>query len=295
MRDDGRPDRRHVMSKDKATVSRRVKALEKQRAAGATQPAGRNWTVEEWLIHWLDHIAAPFVRPNTIAGYRVAVNRHLIPGLGRHRLKSLRPEHLERLYIKMRSMVTKSGTPLKPATIHQVHRTARSAFNQAVRRGYMASNPALVAQAPQLNDDEVEPYSLEEVQRLLEVARVGRNSARWAVALALGLRQGEALGLKWENIDFERGTLTVRANRLRPKYAHGCQAPCGRRYPGYCPDRMPIRPETDDTKSRAGRRTVGLPAQLVQLLRVHRRRSESVQVICGRRAAGSSPASWVAR
>jgi len=53
---------------------------------------------EEWLTHWLEDITAPFVKVNTLAGYRVAVNHHLIPGVGRHKLTELRPEHLERLY-----------------------------------------------------------------------------------------------------------------------------------------------------------------------------------------------------
>ena len=158
--------------------------------------------------------AGPFVRPNTLAGYRVAVHRHLIPGLGRHRLAALRPEHLERLYIHMMATPTKAGTLTKPATVHQAHRTLRAALNQAVKRGYLASNPATVAKSPTVTDDEVEPYTLAEIQRLLTTAASQRNGARWAIALALGLRQGEALGLRWSEVDLGTRTLTVRRNRL---------------------------------------------------------------------------------
>jgi integrase len=62
-----------------ADVTRKVRALERQRDAGIVRKAGRVWTVEKWLTHWVENIAAPFVRENTIAGYRVAVNVHLIP------------------------------------------------------------------------------------------------------------------------------------------------------------------------------------------------------------------------
>ncbi len=55
-----------------------------------------------------------------------------------------------------------------------------------------------------------------------------RNGVRWVVALALGLRQGEALGLKWEHVDLNKGILRIRRNRLRPKYEHGCGNTCGR-------------------------------------------------------------------
>ncbi|MEU0521864.1 tyrosine-type recombinase/integrase [Streptosporangium sp. NPDC006007] len=65
------------------------------------------------------------------------------------------------------------------------------------------------------------------------------------------------------------GTLRVRRGRQRPKYAHGCGETCGRKA-GYCPERKQTNPDTADTKSRAGRRTIGLPGQLVTLLRKHR-------------------------
>jgi integrase len=89
---------------------------------------------------------------------------------------------------------------------------------------------------PKLAEEEPEPYDVAETQRLLKVASERRNGARWVVALALGLRQGEALGLLWENVDLNKGILKVRHNRLRPKYEHGCGGTCGRKA-GYCPER----------------------------------------------------------
>nr|WP_238363271.1 site-specific integrase [Actinopolymorpha pittospori] len=157
-----------------------------------------------------------------------------------------------------------------PGNAHHVHRTIRTALNEAVRRGHIASNPASVAKAPVLPDAEVDPYDVDEVKRLLKVAAgLHRNSARWALALALGLRQGEALGLRWEDVDLDGGVLWVRQSRLRPKYLHGCGGKCGQRA-GSCPKRVAARPITKATKSRAGRRRIGLPAQLVGLLARHR-------------------------
>ncbi len=189
VKDDGRPDRRHVMG-TQADVTRKVRALERERDGGGVRRAGSSWTVEKWLTHWVENIAAPFVRENTIAGYRVAVNVHLIPGLGKHRLERLQPEHLERFYVRM----MQNGSA--PATAHQAHRTIRTALNEAVRRGHLSRNPATLAKAPRVPENEVEPYSVDEIRLLLKAALDGRNGARWAVALALGLRQGEALGLK---------------------------------------------------------------------------------------------------
>ncbi|GAA1029925.1 site-specific integrase [Virgisporangium ochraceum] len=263
VKDDGTPDRRHIQRKTEAEVIRAVRELEKQRDAGKVRKAGQRWTVAKWLTHWVENIAVNAVRENTISGYRVAVNRHLVPGIGAHRLERLQPEHLERLYTKMQANGSSAGTA------HQVHRTVRTALNEAVRRGHITSNPATLVKAPRLSEMEVEPYTVKEVGRLLAEAGQRRNSARWAIALALGLRQGEALGLKWSDIDLETGTLVVRRARLRPRWRHGCDGKCGRKMGGHCPARIALRTETADTKSRAGRRAIGLPGQIVSLLRKH--------------------------
>ncbi len=148
--------------------------------------------------------------------------------------------------------------------------TIRAALNEAKRRKHITENPASLARAPQPDDEEVEPYGVEEIQQILTAANEKRNAARWAIALALGLRQGEVLGLKWSDVDLDAGTLIVGRSRLRPKWNHGCDDTCGRKHPGYCPSRVPRRPETSKTKSRAGRRGVGLPDALVGLLKHHR-------------------------
>ena len=190
VRDDGSPDRRHVMSKDKATVTAKVRQLERQRDDGSIIRPGRAWTVERWLTHWLENIARPSVRYKPYIGYRTAVNRHLIPGLGAHRIDRIQPEHFEKLYTRM------LARGLKPATAHQVHRTARTAFGEAFKRGYIARNPVAFVKPPRVEELEVDPFEAEEIERVLALALSKRNGVRFVIALALGLRQGEALGLE---------------------------------------------------------------------------------------------------
>ncbi len=262
--DNGKPDRRHVSAKTEAEVLQKVRALEKDRDAGRTKRPGRAWTVEKWLKHWLEHIAGPNVRPKTLAGYQTAVYRHLIPGIGAHRTDRLQPEHIERLYAAMRLR------NLKPATVHQTHRTLRAALNEAVRRGQIVSSPARIAKAPRLVEQEIQPLTLDEAQQVMSEAMSRRNGARFALALALGLRQGEALGLKWPDVDFDAGTLTIRRALQRHTWRHGCAGTCRKRRGADCPARFGGGLAVVDTKSRAGRRVVGVPAPLMKALKDHK-------------------------
>ncbi|WP_042420422.1 tyrosine-type recombinase/integrase [Streptacidiphilus anmyonensis] len=265
-KDDGTPYRRHLTRPTRKELVEEVRRLEKQRDEGSARQPGKPWTVEKWLLHWVEDIAKPVVSENTYDGYEVAVRVHLVPSVGKHRIDRLEPEHLESLYRRMQS----SGS--KAATAHQAHRTIRTALGEAVRRGHAGKNAAALAKPPRMEEEEteVEPYSVEEVQRLLLQVNKRRNSARWMLALALGLRQGETLGLRWSDVDLDNEYLKLRRNRLRPRYEHGCgeASPCERKA-GYCPERVQVRRETKNTKSRAGRRAVPLPGPLVAMLRSH--------------------------
>lgn len=307
VRDNGKPDRRHVKRATEAKAARAVQELEQMRASGLVTKPGRSWTVEKWLRHWVETVALPTVRPTTAAGYRSVVYRHLIPGLGAHRLDRLQPEHIEKLYAKMLRQGQAAGN------IQAVHRVMRRALNVAVARGHIARSPAQTAKAPRVEEDEVVPFSVEEAQRILAITAGRRNGTRFALALALGLRKGEALGLKWSRVDLAAGILRPSRQLQRYRWEHGCGDPhaCGRNRHRQrpCPDgckrhhRKPCPPPCQpdctahaascpmrrggglvdvDVKSRAGRRVIGIPAPLLALLRAH----QDAQV-AEQKAAGS--------
>ncbi len=279
IRDDGRPDRRHVRGKTRPVVAKKVRELEKEREAGSTRKPGQDWTLETWLVHWLDNIAEPNLRYKTVVGYRTDIHKHLIPGLGGHRLIRLEPEHVERFYAKMQA----KGA--SPGTAHHVHRTLSSALGEAVRRGHVTKNVAKVARAPRLKDTEIEPVSLVDTRRLLEVANAQpRNGARWVIALALGLRQGEVLGLRWSDIDFEKNTLAPREKLQRRTWKHGCQPanPCGKKRGADCPERHGGGLVLDSLKSKAGRRVWAMPVPV----REHLLRHQEAQTAERRTAEG---------
>ncbi|MGW1327619.1 tyrosine-type recombinase/integrase [Streptomyces antibioticus] len=267
VRDDDKPDRRHIERKTKAEVTKAVREMERARDDKKLRKPGQNWTLQAWLEHWVENIAKPYVSENTYDGYEVDVRVHLVPGLGAHKLDRLEPEHLEAFYRKMQASGSSAGTA------HHAHRTIRVALGEAVRRGHVVTNAAEIAKAPRLEEEDIEPYTIEEVRSLLVEAAKLRNSARCVGALALGLH--------WEDVDLDAGYVRIRKNRLRPKYAHGCDGePCGRKA-GYCPKRQQTRREHKSTKSRAGRRTIGLPDPLIKVLRQHQDAQDQEKIAAG--------------
>jgi integrase len=243
-KDNGRRDRRHVSGAKRADVVAKVRAIETKRDAGMVEAAGRAPTVGEWLDHWLDHIAARKVRARTLESYRSTVRLHLRPGVGHQRLDRLQPEHLERLY----AALAEKG--LSPASILRAHRVLSRALKVASQRGKVARNVATLVDPPVVKrPDTALPLSAQEVKRVMAAAQAHRNAARWTVAMALGLRQSEALALRWADVDLEQGTLAVRrgVHRVRGQ---------GLVY--------------EEPKADRSRRTLALPAPLVEALRAHR-------------------------
>jgi integrase len=241
--DHGRRDRRHVSGKRRSDVVVKVRGLERIRDAGVTGASGHATTVGLWLDHWLTTIAVRRIRPSTYTRYEGLVRNQLTPKLGHHRLDRLQPEHVEKAYAEL------LAGGLAPASVLQAHRVLSRALKVAMQRGRVARNVCTLVDAPTVTRKEVQPLTVAEARRVLAAATNGRNAARWSVALALGLRQGEALGLPWSAVDLEAGTVTVRQALQRQ--------------PG-------VGLVIVEPKSQAGRRTISIPQPLVEALRSHR-------------------------
>lgn len=274
-KEDGTPDRRHAGGRTKADVTARVRELERQRDTHTVTTTGQRWTVEQWLEHWLVDIAKPALRANAWDAYRIAVRKHAVPVVGKRKLDKLRPDHLKALYNKM------IAAGLSPSTAHQVHRTLHTAFDLAIESGYLARNPASRKVAPKVRRLKVKPYEPDEIRKLIDAALEQFGGVRWIIALSLGLRQGELLALQWSEVDLERGVLTVDYSRPRPRYRHGCNPSCGKQTPGRCPDKVRINPERGETKSDASHRSIGLPEELTELLKAHRKQQFDARTWAG--------------
>ncbi|GAB2815583.1 site-specific integrase [Actinoallomurus bryophytorum] len=231
IKNDGSPDRRHVSAKTQAGVTDKVRKLEAQRDAGKLTKAGRSPTVEQWMDTYLNTICERLVAsgkmaPRTLDDYRSKSRKWVVPLLGKHRLDRLLPEHLDATYQQMYDAGRSSSTVLK------VHRILSRALTIAIRRDKVGRNVARLIDAPTAEDHEIEPFTREEARLILDAAKGRRNAARWSVALALGIRQGEALGLRWSYVDLETGVIRAWFQIQRANWQHGCENPhtCGKKW-----------------------------------------------------------------
>lgn len=162
---------------------------------------GRKPTVQEYLNGWLEAVR-PSIKPKTHEGYSLHVRR-VVPLVGAIRVDKLTPGHIEQMEAELQKT-------LAAQTVLHVHRCLHRAFGRAVRHGDMPCNPIDLVDAPRPERKEMQTYSVEEVQAVFDATEGDRLHALWVLLSLLGLRLGEALGLKWDDIDWQRRTITNR-------------------------------------------------------------------------------------
>ncbi len=214
-RKDGRYMARHTVQtpdgpKRKTIYGKRYKDVEKElndARANADQglifDAGK-LTVGEYLERWLSDSVKDTVRQRTYERYESLVRVHIVPALGRVRLKNLTPAHVRGLYRE------KLDAGLSARSVLHLHRTLSKALKQAVADGLIPRNAAASVKPPQPRREEIQPLSREQVRTFLQAVSGDRLEALYVLAITAGLRRGELLGLKWEDLDLDAGTLQVR-------------------------------------------------------------------------------------
>jgi integrase len=233
--------RRVVYGTSKAEVAKELRKLQSSADAGALTESSR-WTVAEFVSHWLEHVARPRVRATTYQRYEQLARLHVNVHLGGVQLARLRSQHVEQFY----AMLEKNE--LSGRSRQACGQLLTAALKHAVKTKLLPYSPA--ADIPKARPDHKEMAVLtgDQIQRLLAVSKKTRLHALFALAVGTGMRQGELLGLKWQDINFEAGALAVHRSLAEVKGGFLMKEP----------------------KSAKSRRTITLPRIVLDALKDHR-------------------------
>jgi integrase len=186
-----------------APTLKEARALLKEKEALRQQGrllASPSQTVESYLWQW-HKLRTQAVSYATATNYAANIRR-AVPHIGKLRLEEVRAAHLDAMY------AAELARDLSPDSVRQLHRTLRAAFNQALKQELIWRNPTLGATPPKGTSECATPTP-EDVAILLRGTADHRLGLLWALLATTGLRSGEAIGLRWQDIDFEAGHLTI--------------------------------------------------------------------------------------
>ncbi|MBE3574715.1 MAG: site-specific integrase [Firmicutes bacterium] len=226
-----------------STKQEALKKLAKILQEAGKLPEPEKITTGQYLQRWLQDAAASTLRPTTLSSYRYLVESHITPEIGRVPLQKLQPLHIQHL------LAAKQKAGLSLRTCEYIYAVLHRALEQAVRWKLVPSNPADAVDKPRPPHKEKLCLSREQVQKFLDAAKEDRFYALYVLALATGMRQGELLGLQWQDIDMKEAILRVRRKVYSRKEL-----------------------EISEPKTAAGLRAITLPPIAVDALRQHRER-----------------------
>jgi integrase len=224
--------------------------------------------VGDYLDGWLAHkVSINDVRPSTAVGYRHHIDDFLRPHLGHLRLRDLRPSHVEHMLTAI-AVPVRGRRPVGPSTVRRVHATLRSALSAAKKKHLITYNPAVDVDLPRANRPKVRPWQAAELGTFLDSIGAHRFAPLFETIAATGLRRGEALGLRWDDLDLSRGVIVVRQQLLQLADETG-RRPCP-----YCPT-MHRQVAFGAPKTKSGEaRIVELDSGTVGVLLEHRLRQD---------------------
>ena len=236
--------RKTLYGNTRSEVAAKLSKALADREGGFVFDAGK-MTVREYMERWLSDSVRGTVRSSTYERHEQIIRTHINPPLGNMKLKNLSPAHVRGLHRE------KLEAELAPATVRKIHSTLHKALSQAVADGLIPRNAADV-KAPRPAPEEIRPLSESEAQAFLETVREcgDRFEALYVLAITTGLRRGELLGLKWDDVNLERWTLRVGRALVREGGRH----------------------TLSNTKTRRGRRQINLTPRAVNALKEHRKR-----------------------
>ena len=202
----GKQIQRSITGKTQKEVAKRLKEATAAIDAG-TYTAPNKMTVGQWLDIWAAEYLGN-VKPLTVNSYNTAIQTHIKPSLGAIKLEALDAHTIQAFYNSL-SEAAEGREALSPKTIKNIHGVLHKALQQAVANGYIRFNPADACVLPRIVKKEIKPLDEGQITAFLKAIKGNKYEGLFAVTLFTGMREGEVLGLTWDCVDLDKGTILV--------------------------------------------------------------------------------------
>lgn len=249
----GKRKRKYLSGKTRREVQEKLNAALRAKQRGLSIDTDERLTVGSFLDRWLEQVSKPAVRTSTYDSYSDLIRLHLKPELGSVRLAALTPQHIQGMLSR------KLAAGLSPIRVRYLRAMLRAALVQAVKWDMVPRNVADLVSGPRVPTAEIKPLTPEQARSMLAAVRDDRLEALYVLAIATGLRQGELLGLRWQDVDPERRTLQVSMALHRENGSY----------------------LLDEPKTPRSRRAIVLPRLAAEALIRHRKRQAEERALAG--------------
>lgn len=214
----GKQIQRSITGKTQKEVLAKLKQATYEVDKNIYQPPNKQ-TVSEWLDVWMTEYLKG-VKPRTADSYKATIKNHIKPGLGAVRLDKLSVHDIQLFYNKL-AAGDKQKMPLSAKSVRNTHGVLHKALEQAVRVGYLSSNPAGLCELPKAVRPEIKPLDEDLIRQFLDVIKGHKYETLYITTLFTGLREGEVLGLTWDCVDFKDGTVTINKQLQKDRNGSG--------------------------------------------------------------------------
>lgn len=202
----GKQIQKSITGKTQKEVAKKLKEATAAIDAG-TYIAPSKMTVSEWLDIWEKEYLGG-VKPRTVDSYKATIKNHLKPSLGAIKLEALAAHTIQGFYNSL-STEQKDREPLSAKTVKNIHGVLHKALQQAVANGYIRFNPTTACVLPRIVRKEIKPLNEEQISAFLKAVKGHRYEDLFTTTLFTGTREGEILGLQWDCVDLDKGTITI--------------------------------------------------------------------------------------
>ena len=218
--DHGYPKTKAVFGKSKRECAEKLAALKTQLGGIPSDKLRPEMRFADWLDYWYETHCKPNIRTSTQSGYEDRIRLHIKPELGEIRLNRLTQNDLQQFYARLKKSGRKTrteyyGEGLSDRMVRMCHATCRSALQRAVQDGLIRTNPAEGCKLPPKKAREMQVLARDELQRFLIQAKAEGYYELFLLDLATGLRRGELLALRWEDLDVQNRTLSINKSVAR--------------------------------------------------------------------------------